>query len=195
VARLLTGFNVNVTTLTSSRKSTPEERRQRDDFIVPGTGDIDGEIPSKWYASTDKEDKREFFETADVVIVTAPYTPATKHMVDATALSQMKKTALIVNIARGKLIDQKALIKVLEKKEIGGAALDVVTPEPYPSDGDFLTKGIGGKGDRERLILTPHYSGHTSRYTERVVQILEENLNRLENGKTLWNKIDRKKGY
>src|SRR5947207_2442686 len=194
VAKLLTGFNVSIITLNSSKKSTPEERRQKEEFTVPGTGDIPGDIPSQWYSSNDKEEKKKFFEEADVVVVAAPYTPATKHLVDATALGYMKKTSLIVNIARGELIDEDALIKVLEKKEIGGAALDVMTPEPYPSDGPLLTK-FGKKDDRERLVMTPHISGHTDKYTERVFEILEENLKRLENGKTLLNLIDRRKGY
>jgi phosphoglycerate dehydrogenase-like enzyme len=194
LARLLTGFNVNVTTLNSSKKSTPEQRRQKEEYTPPGTGDIPGDIPSKWYSSNDAEEKKTFFETADVVVVTAPYTPATKHLVDATALGQMKKTSLIVNIARGELIDQEALVKALENKEIGGAALDVMTPEPYPEDGDLLTK-FGKDDDRERLIMTPHISGHTDKYTERVMAILEENLDRLEKGTTLLNVIDREKGY
>jgi phosphoglycerate dehydrogenase-like enzyme len=69
-----------------------------------------------------------------------------------------------------------------------------MTPEPYPAEGDLLTK-FGKDDDRERLIMTPHISGHTDKYTERVLAILEENLNRLEKGTTLLNVIDRKKGY
>jgi phosphoglycerate dehydrogenase-like enzyme len=114
--------------------------------------------------------------------------------VDATAIGYMKKDSLIVNIARGELIDQEALIKALQEKRIAGAALDVVTPEPYPSDGELLTK-FGQKDDMERLIMTPHISGHTPDYNLRVVDILEQNLDRLKKGKTLLNVIDRKKGY
>lgn len=194
LARLLTGFNVNIITLNSTKKSTSEERRQKEEYTPPGTGDIPGDIPSKWYCSNDPKEKKAFFESADVVVVTAPYTPATKHLVDATALSQMKETSLIVNIARGELIDQEALVKALENKEIGGAALDVMTPEPYPADGDLLTK-FGKDDDKERLIMTPHISGHTDKYTERVMEIAEENLNRLKKGTTLLNVIDRRKGY
>jgi len=193
-ARLLTGFNVDVITLNSTKKSTKEERRQKEEYTVPGTGDILGDIPVRWYASTDPQEKKKFFEESDVVVVTAPYTPATKHLVDATALSQMKETSLIVNIARGELIDQEALIKVLKEKKIAGAALDVTTPEPYPADGELLTK-LGSTEDRERLIMTPHISGHTPDYNRRVVAILEENLDRYKSGKTMLNVIDRKKGY
>lgn len=194
VAKLLTGFNVNVITLNSSKKSTPEERRQKPEFTVPGTGDISGDIPKRWYSSNDVDEKRKFFEESDVVVVTAPYTPATKHLLDAKSIGYLKKTALVVNIARGELIDQDALVKALEEKEIGGAALDVMTPEPYPSDGALL-KEFGGKTDRERVILTPHISGHTENYTNYVVQILEQNLSRLSKGETPLNLIDKSKGY
>jgi phosphoglycerate dehydrogenase-like enzyme len=195
VAKLLTGFNLDVVTLNSSPKDTSEKRRQSEGYTVPGTGDVPGDIPSKWYTSSDPEEKKKFFESSDVVVVTAPYTPATKHLVDATALGYMKKTALLINVARGELVDQDALIAALEKKEIGGAALDVLTPEPYPATGDLLKKGIGGKDDRERLVLTPHISGHTNKYTERVVEILRQNIHRLAEGKPLLNVIDRRKGY
>lgn len=194
IAKLLTGFNVDVITLNSTKKSTAEERRQKEEYTVPGTGDIPGDLPIRWYASTDPEEKKKFFEESDVVVVTAPYTPATKHLVDATALGHMKKTSLLVNIARGELIDQEAMVRALENKEIAGAALDVVTPEPYPADGDLLKK-FNQKDDFERLIMTPHISGHTPVYNARVVEILEENLDRFKKGKTMLNVIDRKKGY
>jgi len=194
VARLLTGFNVDIITLNSSKKRTPEERRQKEEFTVPGTGDIPGDIPVAWYSSVDPADKSQFFSDSDAVVVTAPYTPATYHLIDAVALKAMKKTAVIVNIARGELIDQEALVTALKNKEIGGAMLDVVTPEPYPKDGPLLTD-LPGPGDRERLVLTPHISGHTEKYNERVLEILLENLGRLERGERLLNLIDRRKGY
>jgi len=86
---------------------------------VPGTGDIPGNIP-RWYSSNDAEEKKNFFEESDVVVVSAPYTPATKQLVDAKSIGYLKKMELIVNIARGKLIEQDALVKALERKEIGG---------------------------------------------------------------------------
>jgi phosphoglycerate dehydrogenase-like enzyme len=193
-ARLLTGFHVNVITLNSSSKTTPEQRRQTDSFTVPGTGDEAGEIPSEWYSASIPEEKKRFFEESDVIVVTAPYTPATKHLIDATALSQMKKTALIVNIARGELIDQDALVKALQNHDIAGAALDVFTPEPYPKDGPLL-KDFDLEKDRDRLLLTPHVSGHTKQYAARVFDILKVNLERLEKGLEPVNLIDRTKGF
>jgi phosphoglycerate dehydrogenase-like enzyme len=194
IAKLLRGFNVEIITLNSTRKSTPEERLLKDWYTVPGTGDIPGDIPSKWYSSSDPEEKKVFFQEADVVVVTAPYTPATERLVDAMAIGHMKKTSLIVNIARGALIDQDALVKALKEKKIAGASLDVFTPEPYPSDGALLTD-FGDKEDRERVILTPHVSGNTPHYTERVIEIAVENLDRLEKGKPILNFIDRRKGF
>jgi len=194
VARLLTGFNVDIITLNSSKKHTPEERRQKEEFTVPGTGDIPGDIPVAWYSSADPSEKSKFFSESDAVVIAAPYTPATYHLVDSVSLKAMKKTAVIVNIARGELIDQDALVTALKNKEIGGAMLDVVTPEPYPKDGPLLTD-FPDPDDRERLVLTPHISGHTEKYNERVLEILLENLGRLERGETLLNLIDRRKGY
>jgi phosphoglycerate dehydrogenase-like enzyme len=194
IANLLTRFNVNIITLNSTVKKTPEDRRGREEYTPAGTGDIPGDIPSKWYSSNEPEEKHEFFHQSDVVVVTAPYTPATKHLVDAKALKAMKDTALIVNIARGELIDQDALVKALQKNEIGGAALDVFTPEPYPDDGAFLTE-FNGSEWRDKVLLTPHVSGHSNRYNERVLEITEKNLERLEKGQTLLNLLDRRKGY
>jgi phosphoglycerate dehydrogenase-like enzyme len=194
VARLLTGFNVDIITLNSTQKKTKEERRQKEEFTVPGTGDIPGDIPVGWYSSNHVEEKAKFFAESDAIVVTAPYTPATKHLVDAASLKAMKSHAVIVNIARGELIDQDALVAALKNKGIGGAVLDVLTPEPYPADGPLLTD-LPEKDDRERLIMTPHISGHTEVYNERVLEILVENLARLESGETLLNLIDRRKGY
>jgi phosphoglycerate dehydrogenase-like enzyme len=191
IAKVLSGFNVKIITLNSKKKITQAEKSQVDlGYLISGTGDPLGEFPLKWYSSGDFEEKKKFFEQSDVVVVVAPYKPSTKHLVDAEAIRQMKKTAFIVNVARGELIDQDALIKALKNKAIGGAALDVVTPEPYPSDGALLTE-FTSKEDREMLVLTPHVSGYTDKYVRRVVEIFCENVNRLENGKPLVNFVDR----
>jgi phosphoglycerate dehydrogenase-like enzyme len=194
LARLLSAFHVNIITLNSSSKTTSALRRQVDSYTVPGTGDESGELPSAWYSVAIPEEKEKFFQQSDVVVITAPSVPATKHLVDAIALGHMKKTALIVNISRGELIDQDALIKALKNHDIAGAALDVFTPEPYPADGPLL-KDFNLEEDRDRLLLTPHLSGHTKQYAQRVVEILELNLTRLENGKEPVNFINRRKGF
>ena len=192
IARLLTGFGVSVVTLNSTRKVAPEEKRQRDDYTVPGTGDVNGEIPMTWYSSSDKQEKAEFFKRSDIVVVTAPFTPTTKHLINCESLKQMKPTSLLINIARGELIDQEALVTALQTHEIGGVALDVFTPEPYPSTGPLLT--FNSEEDLDRVILTPHISGHTDQYALRIIDILTQNFHRLQHKLPLLNLINKTKG-
>lgn len=87
-------------------------------------------------------------ETSDYVSVHAPLTPETKNLIGADAFRKMKPTALLVNTARGPLVDTNALVIALDKGEIGGAALDVVPVEPLPADSPLL--------NRDNVILTPH---------------------------------------
>ena len=85
---------------------------------------------------------------SDAISVHAPLTPATRGLVDASAFAQMKKGAVIVNTARGPLIDEQALVAALDSGHLGGAALDVVATEPLPKDSALL--------GRDNVILTPH---------------------------------------
>jgi len=90
----------------------------------------------------------ELLARADFISVHAPLTPATRGLINASAFAKMKKGALIVNTARGPLIDEPALIAALDSGQLGGAALDVVTIEPLPKDSPLL--------GRDNVILTPH---------------------------------------
>jgi D-3-phosphoglycerate dehydrogenase len=85
---------------------------------------------------------------SDAISVHAPLTPATRGLVDASAFARMKKGAVIVNTARGPLIDEQALVAALDSGHLGGAALDVVATEPLPRDSALL--------GRDNVILTPH---------------------------------------
>jgi phosphoglycerate dehydrogenase-like enzyme len=85
---------------------------------------------------------------ADVITLHCPSTAATRHMIDRTTLAKMKPGALLINVARGNLIDTGALIESLRDGRLGGAALDVCDPEPIPSDSPLL--GMGN------VLLTPH---------------------------------------
>jgi glyoxylate reductase len=105
---------------------------------------------------------------ADFVSLHAPLTPQTHHVIDADALSKMRPTAIMINTARGGLIDQKALARALEQGAIAAAALDVTDPEPLPPDDPLL--------QAPNLIITPHIGSATQAARERMADLAVDNL-------------------
>ncbi|BFZ63890.1 hypothetical protein YB2330_005027 [Saitoella coloradoensis] len=178
-ARLAAAFGVRVLALTGSGKKSPDTG-----YVPPGTGDPEGDIPEKWYSA---DQLNEFLSESDIVVLAVPLTEKTKHMISTKELKAMKPDALLVNVARGDVVDQDALITALKEKTIGGAALDVTQPEPLPSDSELYKL--------DNVILTPHVSGASNAYDERVVDITVANLRRLKDGKELVNLFSREKGY
>jgi phosphoglycerate dehydrogenase-like enzyme len=118
---------------------------------------------------------------ADYVALTCPLTAETERLIDATALRQMKPGACLINCARGKVVDEAALIAALRQGEIAAAALDVSAEEPPAADSPLW--------DLPNLLLTPHTAGETRRYEENVVDLLMENLDRLRRGAALRNQV------
>ena len=110
----------------------------------------------------------ELLEQADVVSLHTPLTPDTRHLIDAAALARMKPTALLVNTARGGIVDQEALREALIEGRIGGAALDVTEPEPLPGDHPLL--------DAPNLLVVPHLGSATRRTRARMAEMAVENL-------------------
>ena len=98
-----------------------------------------------------------------------------------------RRAAFLSNIARGPIVETDALITALEDGTLRGAALDVTDPEPLP-DGHRLWSA-------KNLIVTPHISGSSTKYTERVLAILEDNMERLRDGRPLANQVSRRDGY
>lgn len=119
---------------------------------------------------------REVLPQADIVALTCPLTPQTEKLIDAAALAAMKPSAYLVNVARGRVVDEPALIAALEAKRIAGAALDCTVEEPLPE-----TSPLWGF---ENVLITPHTAGETRRYEDNVLDILLENLERLWRGET-----------
>lgn len=115
--------------------------------------------------------------SADIVALTCPLTPETQDIVDANALAAMKRSALLVNCARGKCVTEAALIAALRDGKIGGAALDVTAEEPLPSTSPLW--------DMPNVLITPHTAGETRSYEKNVVDILLDNLDRLWRGETM----------
>ncbi|OLF13915.1 hypothetical protein BLA60_01650 [Actinophytocola xinjiangensis] len=125
--------------------------------------------------------------TAAVVVIAVASTGDTKGMFDRERLARCAPGCLIVNVARGDVLDEKALVESLEAGRLGGAALDVVVNEPLPA-GDPLWTTPG-------LLVTPHVSWYSPDYLRRVGVVLAENVRRVERGEPVRNRVDRGRGY
>lgn len=124
---------------------------------------------------------------SDFVVLTAPLTEETRGLIDARALRAMRTDGVLINIARGGLIDEVALVEALQGRTIGGAALDVFAQEPLPADSPLW--------DLERMILSPHIAAGSERYYEQATAIFCENLARYLRGEPLANVVDPRRGY
>lgn len=124
---------------------------------------------------------------ADFVVITAPLTAETKHMFNASTFAAMKSTAYLVNIGRGGIVDEQALIAALQSGSIGGAGLDVFEKEPLPEDSPLWSM--------PNVMITAHYSGLTPNYDNRAFEILLDNLSRYQSNQPLRNIVDKQIGY
>jgi D-2-hydroxyacid dehydrogenase (NADP+) len=124
---------------------------------------------------------------SDFLVVAVPLTAETTHMVGAAQLAKMKPTASIVNIARGQVIDQGALIEALRNGTIAGAALDVFDPEPLPADSPLW--------DMPNVIVTPHISGSVEGYGHKATELFIANLRRYIAGEPLSHQANPELGY
>ena len=111
---------------------------------------------------------------ADVVVLTCPLTPQTENLIDAEALNRMKPGAYLVNVARGRCVNEPDLIVALERGAIAGAGIDTTWEEPLASDSALW--GL------ENALITPHTAGETRQYEDNVLGILIENVRRLQRG-------------
>jgi D-2-hydroxyacid dehydrogenase (NADP+) len=124
---------------------------------------------------------------ADWVVVCAPGTPETAGLIDAAWFGVMKEGAYLVNVSRGGVVDERALLDAIDAGRLAGAALDVFESEPLPEDSPLW--------EYWRLDLTPHIAGLASDYEERVRGLFKDNLTRYLAGDPLVNVIDRRVGY
>lgn len=124
---------------------------------------------------------------ADFVVIAAPDTPQTRNMIGAQELALMKRTAYLINIARGTLVDEPALIAALQADRIAGAALDVTVKEPLPPESPLWKL--------DNCFITPHVSGATENTWDREEELISENLKRWFAGSELLNVVDLDRGY
>ena len=129
----------------------------------------------------------QLLEESDFVVLAAPLTPETEDMIDAEALAAMKPSAWLINVARGRLIDERALLNALRDGQIGGAILDTFRDEPLPPSSPFY--------DLSNVIVTPHTSWSSGRVLDRSVELFCDNLRRYAAGEPLLNVVDPTAGY
>ena len=119
---------------------------------------------------------------ADFLVILTPLTPETHHLMDAKRIEKMKPTAILINISRGPVVDELALIEALRAKKIAGAALDALEIEPLPPESPLW--------DMENVIVTPHCSATSARYMDRAITQFCDLLERYRRGEALYNEID-----
>lgn len=124
---------------------------------------------------------------ADFVVLCVPLTAATTGLINQARLAKMNSGAYLINVGRGPLIDDAALLKALRDHRIGGAALDVFAQEPLPADSPFWSL--------DNVLITPHTAAVTERLWERHYKLLCENLTRYIAGQKLLFEVDKQRGY
>jgi phosphoglycerate dehydrogenase-like enzyme len=132
------------------------------------------EGPADEVLSADRVD--DLLRQSDFVVLHCPLTEETRGLISGERLALMKPSAYLINVARGAVVDEPAMLDALRRSAIAGAAIDHFYDEPLPADSPFW--------DMDNVLITPHTAGETQKYEENVVDILLDNLGRLERGET-----------
>jgi len=139
--------------------------------------------PADEVVGYDPEAVHSVFARSEYVVLACPLTDRTEHLIDEAALATLPPEAVIVNVARGGVIDTEALTAAVQRNDIGGAALDVTDPEPLPADHDLW--GFGN------VLVTPHTGGHNPQHWPRLAEVVADNVRALESGGELRNVVAR----
>ncbi len=167
VARLAKAFGMTV--IATRRSAGPGERARHVDKLLPSAL------------------MKQLMAESDFVVIAIPLTKETTKLIGEAELRAMKPTSYLINIARGNVIDEEALIRTLEEKRIAGAGLDVFSAEPLPPASRLW--------ELPNVILSPHIAGMFEDRSEQAIGMFLENLTRYLAGKRLLNVVDNKKGY
>ncbi|WP_336037774.1 D-2-hydroxyacid dehydrogenase [Halobacterium yunchengense] len=137
--------------------------------------------PTDEVVGFDADAVHDAFARTDYLVLATPLTDATRHLVDADALATLPPESVLVNVARGGVVDTDALVDALRSESLRGAALDVTDPEPLPEDHPLW--GL------ENVLVTPHNAGHTPEHWPRLADILAANVPRLDGDEPLQNRV------
>lgn len=180
LARMATALGLTVL----ASKQDLKRLHDHDGYTEEGTGDPDGSLPARLYPA---EAVASMVSICDFVVVTAPQVNGASPIISEMVLAAMKKTAVLVNVARGAVVDEAALITALSSGKIAGAALDVFKQEPLPSTSPLW--------NLDNVILSPHVSGNSINYHDKAATLFAENLRRYLEKQPLLNLFNRKRGY
>ena len=133
------------------------------------------------------DELRAMLSECDYVVVAAPLTPETRHMISEAEFAVMKPTAVLINVGRGPVVDTDALVRALARKQIRGAGLDVVDPEPLPSGHPLY--------GMENVLLSPHSADQIAGWKDDAMRFFLEQYARFTNGEPLLNVVDKRLGY
>ncbi len=167
IARLAKAFQMRVI---ATRRSTKRAGKARN---------VDELLP--------QSDLKKMLGKSDYVVISVPLTRETEKLIGAAEFAAMKPSAHLINIARGGIVDEEALITALREKRIAGAGLDVTAREPLPPESPLW--------DLDNVILSPHVSGGMEDYMLRATKLFCENLRRRREGRPMLNVVKRSRGY
>jgi len=152
----------------------------RRSVLVPGkTQNVDLLLPQSQI--------QRMLRKSDFIVLSVPLTPETRHIIGESELRAMKPGARLINVGRGQLVDEEALIRALDEKRIAGAGLDVTYTEPLPKESRLWIL--------DNVILSPHLSWAMENYLSHATHLFCKNLRRYLSGKKLLNMVDPKRGY
>ena len=180
LARLARAFGMEVLA-TKRDVMHPDSRAE---YAEPGTGDPDGTQCHRLYPA---QALKSMLRDCDYVVLLTPRTSETEMLLDADAIASMKPGAVLVNLARGGLVDEDALSAALKAGNLRGAASDVFGEEPLPEDSPLW--------DAPNLIISPHVAGMMPDYVNRAVEVFETNLRLYLTNRELLNVVDWERGY
>ncbi|MEA2610459.1 MAG: hypothetical protein QOI37_1183 [Chloroflexota bacterium] len=162
-------------------------RRNAGSEPVGGAGDAGTALDAAFDRVGGPETLPELLGESDFIVLAAPLTPQTEEMINAETLALVKPGAWLINVARGRLIDERALLRALRDGELGGAVLDTFRDEPLPPMSTFY--------DLPNVIVTPHTAWSSGRVLDRSVELFCDNLRRFAAGEPLLNVVDPSAGY